>query len=60
MMAHASRRLPVDVSKNFSTAASSKDGEFDTSTTTAASARASTKPSPVSVLTPESGDAGTT
>ena len=49
----------VDVSKNFSTAASSKDGEFDTSTTTSASFKAAARPSPVSVLTPESGDAGT-
>jgi hypothetical protein len=55
-----SHRLPVDVSKKFNTAASSKDGEFDTSTTTAALSRASAKPSPVSVLTPECGDAGTT
>src|SRR5215213_4688968 len=52
--------LPVDVSKNFNAAASSKDGEFDTSTTTAALSRASAKPSPVSVLTPVAGDAGTT
>src|SRR5436309_9444839 len=51
------RRLPVDVSKNFSTAASSKDGEFDTSTTTEAPFRVSASPSPVSVLTPELGDA---
>jgi hypothetical protein len=35
------------------------DGEIDTSTTTAALARTSAKSSPVSVLTPEAGDAGT-
>src|SRR5215217_4631478 len=51
--------LPVDVSKNFNAAAPSKDGEFDTSTTTAALSRASAKPSPVSVLTPESSAADT-
>jgi hypothetical protein len=51
--------LRVDVSKNFSTAASSKEGEFDTSTTTEAPLRASARPSPVMVLTPESGDAAT-
>ena len=56
--ASASRRLRVEVSKNWSTAASSNDGEFDTSTITAAPCRASARPSPVSVLTPESGDAG--
>ena len=49
----------VDVSKNSSTAASSNDGEFDTSTTTSAPARASVRPSPVRVLTPVPGDAGT-
>src|ERR671921_1625004 len=51
--------LPVDVSKNFNAAASSRDGEFDTSTTTSALSRASSKPSPVSVLTPDSSDADT-
>src|SRR5215510_810226 len=51
------RRLRVDVSKNFSTAASSQEGEFDTSTTTEAPFRASASPSPVTVLTPELGDA---
>ena len=34
-------------------------GEFDTSTTTPAPASTSAKPSPVSVLTPEAGDADT-
>ena len=57
--ASASRRLRVEVSKNSSTAASSNEGEFDTSTTTAAPSSASARPSPVSVLTPEFGDAGT-
>jgi hypothetical protein len=59
-LASAARRLPVDVSKNFMTAASSNDGELDTSTTTAAPLTASASPSPVIVLTPESGDAATT
>src|SRR6185436_4424372 len=52
--------LLVDVWKNLSTAVSSNDGEFDTSTTTAAPSKASASPSPVSVFTPESGDAGST
>jgi hypothetical protein len=51
--------LEVDVWKNSSTAASSNDGEFDTSTTTLAPSSALARPSPVSVMTPESGDAGT-
>jgi hypothetical protein len=42
--------LRVEVSKNSSTAASSNDGEFDTSTTTAAPKKASARPSPVSVF----------
>src|SRR5260370_15413551 len=54
------RRLRVDVSKNFSTAASSHEGEFVTSTTTEAPFSASASPSPVRVLTPEVGDAATT
>src|SRR5262249_32746179 len=45
--------------KNFITAASSHEGEFDTSTTTEAPFRASASPSPVRVLTPELGDAAT-
>src|SRR5499425_3694253 len=51
------RRLRVEVSKKFSTAESSQDGEFDTSTTTDAPFRTSASPSAVSVLTPELGDA---
>jgi hypothetical protein len=55
------RRLPrtVDVVKKFITAVSSKEGEFDTSTTTDAPSRTSASPSPVSVLTPELGEAAT-
>jgi hypothetical protein len=49
----------VDVSKNFITAASSKEGEFDTSTTTEAPFSTSASPSPVSVLTPVLGAAAT-
>src|SRR6201987_1471138 len=52
-------RLRVDVSKNFSTAESSQDGEFDTSTTTEAPFSTSASPSPVSVLTPVLGAAAT-
>src|SRR5205814_8168868 len=51
--------LRVDVSKNFSTAASSQEGEFDTSTTTEAPFSTSASPSPVRVLTPVLGDAAT-
>src|SRR5437762_8667476 len=53
------RRLRVDVSKNFSTAASSQEGEFDTSTTTEAPFSTSASPSPVKVLTPVLGAAAT-
>ena len=56
----AVQRLRVDVSKNSSTAASSKLGELDTSTTTEAPRRASLRPSRVTVLTPESKEADTT
>src|ERR1700730_7945897 len=42
------------------TATSSKDGELETSTTTWAPLSTSASPSPVSVLTPELGDAATT
>src|SRR5262245_2877617 len=42
------------------TALSSNEGEFATSTTTWAPATASAHPSPVMVLTPESGDAAVT
>src|ERR1700758_5329693 len=52
-------RLRVDVSKNFSTAESSQDGEFDTSTTTEAPFSTSASPSPVRVLTPVLGAAAT-
>src|SRR4051794_30850206 len=51
--------LRVDVVKKSITARSSNDGEFETSTTTAASRSASARPTPVRVLTPVSGDAGT-
>src|SRR5215472_54234 len=54
-----SRRLRVDVSKNFSTAASSHEGEFVTSTTTEAPFSASASPSPVMLLTPVLGAAAT-
>src|SRR5262245_14322195 len=49
----------VDVSKNSSTALSSHDGEFVTSTTTSAPASALASPSPVRVLTPDEGEADT-
>src|SRR5262245_24466039 len=51
--------LRVDVSKNSSTALSSHDGAFVTSTTTSAAASASRSPSPVMVLTPDEGEADT-
>src|SRR6185295_2031490 len=51
--------LRVDVSKNSSTALSSHDGAFVTSTTTSAPASASPEPSPVMVLTPDEGEADT-
>src|SRR5215472_16447888 len=57
--ASAARMLRVDVSKNSSTALSSHDGEFVTSTTTSTPASASRSPSPVIVLTPEEGEADT-
>src|SRR5262249_4506901 len=55
----AATMLRVDVSKNSSTALSSNDGEFVTSTTTFAPASASASPLPVSVFTPDDGAAGT-
>src|SRR5215467_13896219 len=55
----AARRLRVDLSKNSITASSAQDGEFDTSTTRSAPASDSDRPSPVRVLTPDDGDAGT-
>src|SRR5262245_35660 len=51
--------LRVDVSKNSSTALSSHDGAFVTSTTTSAPASAWASPSPVIVLTPDEGEADT-
>src|SRR5215471_20264983 len=54
------RRLRVDVSKNVSTAASSQEGEFVTSTTTEVPLSASESPSPVMLLTPVVGAAATT
>src|SRR5262249_18999231 len=53
----AASRLRVDVWKNSSAAAPSKEGEFDTSTTTEAPSRAAASPWPVTMLTPEAGDA---
>jgi hypothetical protein len=49
----------VEVRKNSSTASSANDGEFDTSTTTAAPLSTSASPSPVRVFTPVFGAAGT-
>src|SRR5215471_12010620 len=56
----AAARLRPAVSKNASTALSSKDGELARSTTTSAPARALFRPSPVMVLTPPLGDAART
>ena len=50
----------MDVPKNSMTSSSANDGEFDRSMTTSAPRMASARPSPVRVLTPEFGDAGTT
>src|SRR5690349_20051178 len=47
----------IHVSKNFITALSSQEGEFDTSTATDAPFNAAASPSPLSVLTPDFGDA---
>jgi hypothetical protein len=52
--------LCPEARKKSSTALSSKDGEFATSTTTCAPRSAVDSPSPVMVLTPEFGDAATT
>src|SRR5215204_368650 len=57
--ASAASRLVVDLLKNSIAAASSKDGEFDTSTTTDAPVRTSGRPSPVTVFTPVEGAAAT-
>jgi hypothetical protein len=53
------RRLRVDVVKNSIALLSSKEGGFDTSTTTDAPFRTLASPTPVRVLTPELGDATT-
>src|SRR5262249_48583635 len=58
--ASAARRLRPDVSKNASTARSSKEGELVRSITTCAPAMASVRPSPVRLLTPVLGEAATT
>jgi hypothetical protein len=52
--------LRPDVSKNFSTAFSSNDGELVRSITTCAPAMAALRPSPVILLTPLLGEAATT
>src|SRR3954453_1568855 len=57
--ASAANRFRVEALKNSITAASSQDGEFDTSTTTWAPLSASANPSPVRELTPEEGEAET-
>src|SRR3989442_3358826 len=51
--------VTVGCFKNLHPGASSHEGEFDTSTTTEAPFSTSASPSPVRVLTPELGDAGT-
>src|SRR5204863_9656330 len=56
----AARRLRVEVSKNSSTALSSQEGAFVTSTTTCAPINALVKPSPVIELMPSEGDAAMT
>src|SRR3979409_1900904 len=58
--ASAARRLRPEVSKNSSTALSSKEGELARSITTCAPARASLSPSPVMLLIPLWGEAATT
>src|SRR5262245_56185050 len=57
--ASAASMLRVDFSKNSRTALSSNEGEFVTSTTTFAPASAWASPSPVTLLTPDEGDADT-
>src|SRR5262245_3427528 len=52
-------RLRVYVVNKFSTAASSQEGELDTSTTTEAPFSTSARPSPVRVFTPVLGAAAT-
>src|SRR5262249_23822728 len=51
--------LRVEVSKNSSTALSSHDGAFVTSTTTSAPLTASASPPPVPLLPPDEGEAET-
>src|SRR6267378_3639438 len=58
--ASAARRLRPEVSKNFSTALSSNEGELARSITTCVPAMASLRPSPVMVSTPVFGEAATT
>src|SRR5262245_44377948 len=58
--ASAARRLRPEVSKNSSTALSSKEGELARSITTCVPAMACLSPSPVMVLTPLLGEAATT
>src|SRR3712207_1114046 len=58
--ASAARRLRPEVSKNSSAAPSSNEGELARSITTCAPATASSRPSPVMVLTPVLGEAATT
>ena len=55
----AASRLRVEVVKNSRTASSSQAGALETSTTTSAPAITSSRPSPVMVFTPVSGEAGT-
>src|SRR6185369_4013696 len=57
--ASATSRLWVEVAKNSSAVRYSKLAEFETSTTAEAPSRAAARPSPVIVLTPSRGDAGT-
>src|SRR3954454_10284895 len=57
--ASESRMLRVDVVKNDRAVASSNSRGFETSTTTEAPTRTSASPSPVSVSTPEAGEAAT-
>ncbi|KAG1306187.1 hypothetical protein G6F62_015450 [Rhizopus arrhizus] len=55
--ASAASRLRPETWKNSSTALSSNEGELATSTTVCTPASASSRPSPVIVLTPVAGDA---
>ena len=56
----AASRLRPEISKNYSTALSSNEGELARSITTCVPAMASLSPSPVIVLTPVFGAAATT